>query len=146
MNQAAISRLHEEVMTDQNRMKALELISGKVKDIHEINTGTGIAIILLLFVTVMLGLIPIRIAYWVEDSMTSFSRKERRIMWTIFSIAAIYTCSPFLAEYIAIIGFNAQPNSVPQYIQYLVAASFFLVLLLLQLFWIQKNDRKPNNS
>ena len=102
-----------------------------VENLNVINPGTGIGIVLLLFVTVMLGLIPIRIAYWVEDSMTSFTKKEKRVMWSIFSI----------------VGFKAHPNSLPDYVQYLIAASFFITLLLLQLFWIRKGTNiKPGKT
>jgi hypothetical protein len=145
MNRTAISRLHEEMNNDflknYHLIKTLGKVSGAVENLHAVPIGTGIGIVLLLFVTVMLGLIPIRIAYWVEDSMTSFTKKEKSAMWILFSIAAIYTCSPFLAEYIAIIGFNARPNSLSDYVQYLIAASFFITLLLLQLVWIRNNKK-----
>jgi hypothetical protein len=138
INRAAIQRLHDEVNRDffDHHSKIIKIIDPA--NFHT-NTGAGLGILLLLFITVMIGLMPIRIAYWVEDSMTAFTKKETLVMWTIFAIAAIYTCSPFLTEYIAMTKFDAPPHSVPDYVSYIIAISFFLTLLLLQLFWIGRS-------
>ncbi|HET6227980.1 MAG TPA: hypothetical protein VFF27_16975 [Bacteroidia bacterium] len=142
MNRAAIERLHGEMRENTRVVETLVKIQGfHSQNLYTVDAGTGVAIIMLLFVTAMLGLMPIRIAYWVEDSMTSFTKKERLSMWVIFGIAAIYTCSPFLLEYISMVGFGFQPYSVPEYVQHLVTVSFFFTLLLLQLFWIGKKEQ-----
>jgi hypothetical protein len=138
MNQTAINELRQsspDVNISERVAKAIQ--NGNIT-IHHINTTPGIVIFMLLFVTVMLGLMPIRIAYWIEDSLSAFTTKEKRVMWTLFAIAGIYTCSPFLVEYISITLFKFEKNSVPEYVRYLLMISFCLTLLLLQIFWIGK--------
>lgn len=151
INQEAINRLHNEIIQDffalpPEMIKTIQSSSKLNLANSYVTTGSGLGIVLLLFVTVMLGLIPLRLAYWAEDSMSAFTKKERKVMWTIFAVVALYTCSPFLAEYVAMTKFDAPPNSVPEWIQYAIATSFFLTLLLLHIVWVKTDVTLENET
>jgi hypothetical protein len=94
----------------------------------------------LLIVTVMVALMPMRIAYWVEDSLNAFTKKERFVMWIVFFIVAVYSCSPVLIKFFSIVFFHFQDSndSPPGFIKYMVSFSFFLILLLVELFLVEK--------
>ena len=47
----------------------------------------------------MLCIIPIRVAYWIEDSMMAYTRKEHIGMKVIFFFVAMFTCAPTIIKF-----------------------------------------------
>jgi hypothetical protein len=106
-------------------------------------TFVGWSLFPLLFVTVMVGLMPMRIAYWIEDSLNAFTNKEKFVMWIVFFVVAVYSCSPVFVKFISLFVFHLRnSDSPPEFTKYIVSFSFFLILLLVQLFLVGKIDQR----
>ena len=53
---------------------------------------------MMLFMT-MLGILPIRIVYWIEYSLVSITKTDKKIMWSMFAIAVFFTCLPTIITF-----------------------------------------------
>ncbi len=82
----------------------------------------------MLFVVVLLGLMPMRIAYWIEDSMEAYSVNDKLNSRITFILVAIFTCSPVIIKYFTT--YIIYCRTIPDYINYLLPIIFFLLLLI----------------
>ena len=99
----------------------------------------------MLLAMVILGLMPMRIAYWIEDSMDAFTRREKSGVGILFIIVAVFTCSPAIYKFITlfILGFPASSWEAPMgYGGYLLSIALFLTLLLMQILLFGKKELK----
>ena len=90
----------------------------------------------MLFSFVIVSLMPIRIAYWIEDSMDAFTIKEKVGMWISFILVSIFTCSPSIIKYVSIfiLHHNESPYQLsPAYIGNIIIISLFILLLIVQI-------------
>lgn len=62
--------------------------------------ATAMELSMMLLVMVSVGLLPMRLAYWIEESVEAISKKEKRIMAGYFVIAVLLTITPSVREYI----------------------------------------------
>jgi hypothetical protein len=53
----------------------------------------------MLFFMIFVGLMPARLAYWIQDSVKVFSKKEKFMMYLTFLIASILTCLPCIVYF-----------------------------------------------
>jgi hypothetical protein len=88
----------------------------------------------MMFAMVVLGLMPMRIAYWIEDSMEAFTTREKTGMWITFFIAAIYTCSPAIIKYISLFILH-QPEYQPSstLAGYAIAFGSYIAIMIVQI-------------
>lgn len=56
----------------------------------------------LLFILAFVILMPTRVAYWIEDGMMAFIRREKMAMWSIFILASVYAFAPAFIEFFSI--------------------------------------------
>ena len=118
INQIGFEKLHESIVINDSAFFA------------------ALSIFPRLIILLILGLMPIRIAYWMEDSMEAFTTKEESGMWLAFFIVGLFTCSPTIVKFISffILHQSELPLQVPEYVGYLVSIAFFLLLLAVQIF------------
>ena len=104
---------------------------------NKINSDGAFRAFPMMFAMVMIGLMPMRIAYWIEDSLEAYTAEERRGMWITFGIAAIYTCSPTIVRfiYIFILGHYDLHYQPPlTFTGNIIALISFVIVLLLQIY------------
>jgi len=75
---------------------------------------------------IILGLIPMRIAYWIEDSLMTFSEKEKYNTWMVFCIACMFTCVPAVLGLITAYSYSAR-----NFISGISAGTLNLILITL---------------
>ncbi|MBL7890703.1 MAG: hypothetical protein JNL24_14215 [Bacteroidia bacterium] len=87
-----------------------------------------------LFIMCMLALIPLRIAYWIEDSLMAFTWLEKFELVATFIIIALFTCSPTIWHFISIFYLkeNKELDEAPTDMGDWGAVALFLTLLLLR--------------
>ena len=101
----------------------------------------------MLFAMIVLGLMPMRIAYWVEDSMEAFTTREKLGMWIMFFIVAIFSCAPAIIKFIKlfILYLPDNPNEYSVgYIGYLLSIALFIILLIMQILLFGKKKEKQS--
>ncbi len=98
-------------------------------DIGEDSISIGVNIFFMFLFMMCLGLIPIRIAYWIEDSMHALTKKEKYAMSFIFIIAGFYTCLPTVFKYQ--ITFNNLSLSSREYLQSAELQFYLSILIIL---------------
>ncbi|MBL4585659.1 MAG: hypothetical protein JKX84_01175 [Flavobacteriales bacterium] len=71
------------------------------KDIQDGYAASSSAISLLpmVFFLFLFGLMPIRIAYWIEDSLLAFTLRERIALWLTFAIVFLFCFVPGFVTY-----------------------------------------------
>lgn len=127
INQTGIEMLHDSLKANESAVEA------------------GFRLFPMLFAMVILGLLPMRIAYWIEDSMEAFTTKEKLGMGITFFIAAVFTCSPAIFKFITlfILRFPADTWQAPLgYSGYLISIGLFLILLFAQILLFGKRSEK----
>ena len=92
----------------------------------------------------LLALTPMRIGYWIEDSMEAFTRKEKTMMWLNFFLACCFTCLPTTINFFSLFVFDVV--SPPVYISYVFSIVLFLVVLVLQISLNKQTDNKISES
>jgi hypothetical protein len=119
---------------------AIEMISKSLNN-HK-DSDVGLTVFFMLFAELMIGLMPIRIAYWIEDSLNSYSKQDKNLMRLNFIIVGFFACLPTITKYVgvAFIKKDIQLSSVGGYIGSVVC---FISLFLLQyLFRGKRNNQK----
>jgi hypothetical protein len=108
---------------------AIEMIDESFNNTED--GGVGLTIFFMLFAELMIGLMPIRIAYWIEDSLNSFSKQDKNLMRLNFIIVGFFACLPTIVKYLGVSFFSKdiQLSSVGGYIG---SAVCFVALFLLQ--------------
>lgn len=56
-------------------------------------------------------LMPLRIAYWLEDSMMAFSSKEKRGIIAVFIIVSVFSFAPTIVEFLSVYKIKPQSGS-----------------------------------
>lgn len=107
--------------------------------------SAGFGLFLMLLIMATIGLIPIRIAYWIEDAADSFTKREKFGTWFMFFIVAIFTCAPTIINYIRI--FIIHDRSEAAYLPsegagLLISLVLFVVILLAQIALFGKKEKK----
>lgn len=64
--------------------------------------SAGVSVFMMLAAMVAVGLVPMRLAYWIEESVNAITLKEKRSMWGYFILAILLTCAPSIMEFINI--------------------------------------------
>jgi hypothetical protein len=62
--------------------------------------GFGINLFMMLGAMASIGMMPMRLAYWIEESVMSFEKKEKMKLRFYFIMAVLFTFTPSIAEYI----------------------------------------------
>ena len=111
--------------------------------VHESAVGAAVVLIPMLLFFVILGLMPMRIAYWIEDTLEAFTQREKLGTRITFIIAGIFSYSPSIIKYVRIFILhlpNVIGESSSDYISNLISILLFLVILSVQviLFWKKK--------
>lgn len=77
---------------------AIDTLEGFIKTkSNAFDVGYKIAFMLVFMVLVLL--IPIRVAYWIENSMNAITRKHKYAFYLMVILSGIYTCMPTLIAY-----------------------------------------------
>ena len=82
INQQGTSLLYESLKNNESAMEA------------------AIRLFSMLFCMIIVGLMPARLAYWIEDSTSTFAKREKIMMYLTFCLAAILTCLPSIIDFI----------------------------------------------
>lgn len=112
---------------------------------HESAFKAAINLFPMLFYFVIIGMMPLRIAYWIEDSMQTQTSKVKYGTWFIFIIVAIFTCAPSIIKFISlfILHYPDTPEQfLPEYFNYLLSISFFLILLFMEIVFVRSKKQK----
>lgn len=130
INETAIGTIHEMILDDRTGFESVVLL------------------FFMLFMVVMIGLMPMRIAYWIEDSMRAYTKKEKMGSWIAFFTVAVFTCSPAIFEFIKIyvIGIrDLSDQPIPYYVGYIMSIILFLILLIIQIILFRNKSREEIN-
>ncbi len=100
----------------------------------------------MLFIMCVLALIPLRIAYWIEDSLMAFTWLEKFELFATFIIIALFTCSPTIWHFVSIFYLkeNKRLDEAPTDMGDWGAVALFLSLLLLRLLVFAIKRKKHN--
>jgi small-conductance mechanosensitive channel len=100
-----------------------------------------------LFIMCIFALIPLRIAYWIEDSLMAFTWLEKFELVVTFIIIALFTCSPTIWRFVSIFYLKeyTRLDEAPTDMGDWGAVALFLSLLLLRLllFAIKRKKHAP---
>lgn len=109
---------------------------------HSGATAAFFGLFPILFVTVIIGLLPMQISYWIETSMLAFTIKEKKKNWIIFITVGIFVCAPTIIKYFEIFVFHIESpsTSFPEYAEYLVSLVLFIIILLVEIHFLERND------
>lgn len=91
----------------------------------------------MLFIMTLFVLMPMRIAYWIEDSMMSFTKRQRVGTGFIFFIVAIFTCAPSIVEFCTL--YFIKSPSIAEYIHseafsWSLTALLIVIVISIQIF------------
>jgi len=103
----------------------------------------------MLFVMIILGLMPMRIAYWIEDSMEAFSKRDKLGMRIVFVIVAIFSCSPAIIKFISLFilrQLDHPDTSSGGYLGYVLSFVLFMILLIMQILLFGKKETIANKN
>ena len=110
---------------------------------------SGMSVVPMLIAVVMLGLMPMRIAYWIEDSMNAITIKEKSGMWLTFFIVAVFSCSPVILKFISMFILRIPETSLeetPWYLGHIMSVGLFLILLIIQILLFGKRDKLTTSN
>jgi hypothetical protein len=74
----------------------------KFSKANETAGEAGISLCIMLGAMLGIGLLPIRLAYWIEDSVEAISKKEKWKIVGSFVIATVLTISPSIKEFVQV--------------------------------------------
>lgn len=100
----------------------------------------------MLIIITIIWIIPIRVAYWYEDSMMAFRMREQASIFLIFVVVVATTFVPTLVDLHTEFFSNGHPLPLlftPQYVHYTLAAILLTVLLITRL--VNSAPRNPES-
>ena len=106
--------------------------------------SSPLMVFMMMSITVVVGLMPMRIAYWIEDSMEAFTTKEKIRVIVMFVIVAIFTCSPVIIKYITVFLMHLPYTPWQSHAEqtgFAIANVLFFLLLLIQIFIFRNKEK-----
>ncbi|MEP7264101.1 MAG: hypothetical protein ABI772_06380 [Bacteroidota bacterium] len=108
---------------------------------------TGYKIAFMLTFMVLVLLIPIRVAYWIEDSMNATTRKHKYAFSIMVILSGIYACMPTLVIYCS--HFFCISNSTSEFLKsrnfnWLLAVILVVIVALIQTIMTLTKSKKLN--
>jgi uncharacterized membrane protein YciS (DUF1049 family) len=106
--------------------------------------GTLFIMVPVMVATIIVGLRPMQIAYWIESSLQAFSSKEKTKNWIIFSTVGVFACAPTIIKYFEIFIFRIPGSATPdfpEYLQYFISFVLFIAVLMIELKMLEKKDK-----
>ncbi|MDQ3047540.1 MAG: hypothetical protein M3R27_08345 [Bacteroidota bacterium] len=91
--------------------------------------------------TIVIGLMPMQISHWIENSLQAFSHQAKRKGWIIFITVGIFVCAPTIIKYFELYVFRTGDRSLnflPEYMQYLLTLILFIVILVIEIRMLEK--------
>jgi hypothetical protein len=105
------------------------------------------AVFPIMVVTVIIGLLPMQISYWVETSLQAFTIKEKKKNWIMFITVGIFACAPTIIKFFEIFLFNSGPTETfPEYGEYLVSLILFIIILVIEIRFFEKKEEAMMDS
>lgn len=96
------------------------------------------------FFVTAICLMPMRIAYWLEDSIMAVSKKEKYIMWLLYLLVMIYTCIPTILKFLAVYIFktdNALNFKTTTIMNFTFSLILMFIVLIIQVVVFRKEIR-----
>ncbi len=127
LNEFGIGKINESLSSDDTAFSA------------------GFGLFLMLIIMATIGLIPMRIAYWIEDAADSFTKREKFGTLVMFIIVALFTCTPTIINYVRL--FIIKDRSEAAYLPsegagLLISLTLFIVILVVQILLFGKKVNK----
>ncbi|HEX8516882.1 MAG TPA: hypothetical protein VF868_11830 [Bacteroidia bacterium] len=114
--------------------------------LHRLNSG-AIGTFILLFpvmvATIIVGLRPMQIAYWIESSLLAFSSHEKKKNWIIYLTVGVFACAPTIIKYFEIFILRIPGSATaefPEYLEYLITFALFVSVLWIELRMLKSKE------